>query len=830
MSGLFDEGRPDEHKASAPNPRQPDPPGPGFSETAKPADDDTIAPSSMPGPQEPPEAWIGRSLGRYQITDVLGRGGMGIAYRAIDPTLEREVAIKVLYDEYSRNEKSLQRFLREARAAAKLRDNHTVSVFEVGQLDSIKFIVMEYVEGGSLEDQLNRDQTLSVNDATSLVVQACQGLAAAHAQGIIHRDIKPANLLLTNDGTVKIADFGLVKRIDSETLAMTQQGEMMGSPHYMSPEQFRGDKIDHRSDIYSLGATYYTLLTGKPPYDEAENVPQMIYAHLQKDVPDPRQARPDIPQACAQIVQQAMAKSPTERYQNASAMQADLENVNAGGVTVDTSPSSSPTSRTKYALIAALTVVVILGVAFRNQIRRSNNDPVPIVAQTEGNGKSSQPPLPQPAEPSLQRPAEPPLPPPAEPSLPQPTEPSLPRPAEPSLPQPAVPPITELPPIRVGILHSLTGDMASSEVDVADVTEFTFSEINASGGLLGRQIEFVKADGKSNWKEFDRQARRLIEEEKVSAIFGCWSASARKAVTAVVTDYDNLLICPVRYGGLEESTHVVQLGAIPNQQIVPAAQWAVAERGKKRFYLIGSKGLEFPHIANLIIREAVKEAGAQVVGETYLPPGNIGARGIVQIIIGSGADVILSTIQGESNIGFYQALRNEKLPTGGIMSIALSVNERDLVDLDLKSMQDDYAAWTYFQSLETPQNRDFVDRFHATTGTARVINDPMISAYYGVRLWSEAVNSCGTVDPFEVRKSIISQKVEGPCGNVWLDAGNRHAFRTPLIGKIMPDGQFEVVWKGPEPIGPDPFPWKTPQAWRFILNGFQDSNWRFRPE
>ncbi len=270
-------------------------------------------------------AWIGRSLGKYQITGLLGQGGMGVVYQAHDATIERDVAIKLLPSELASDHKMLDRFLAEAKAAGRLAHPHVVSIHEIGQQDDIHYIVMELMTGGSTDDHLEDIGPYSPLEATRIIADACEGLMVAHSSGLIHRDIKPGNLLQSKHGTIKVADFGLAKRVIQQSQQLTQDGQLIGTPYFMSPEQCESKPVDTRSDIYSLGATYYTLLTGDHPYEDAGSIVQIMYAHCHAEVLDPRAVNSRIPDKCAAIIGKAMAKKPEERYQAAEEMLAELK-------------------------------------------------------------------------------------------------------------------------------------------------------------------------------------------------------------------------------------------------------------------------------------------------------------------------------------------------------------------------------------------------------------------------------------------------------------------------------------------------------------------------
>jgi serine/threonine protein kinase len=272
---------------------------------------------------------VGKTLGKYQITGFLGQGGMGVVLKARDPLIERDVAVKVLADHLATDAAALGRFLAEAKAAGKLNHPNVIAIHEICQEGSTHYLVLEYVPGGSLDDRLTERGALSALEATQAMIDACKGVGAAHAAGLIHRDIKPANFMRAADGSIKVADFGLAKTAADGKRQFTQTGMVVGTPYFMSPEQCEAKPVDQRGDIYSLGATYYCLLTGKSPYHDSESVPQLMYAHCHGPTPDPRSTHATVPEASARIIAFAMAKAPADRYQSVSAMLADLQAVAA---------------------------------------------------------------------------------------------------------------------------------------------------------------------------------------------------------------------------------------------------------------------------------------------------------------------------------------------------------------------------------------------------------------------------------------------------------------------------------------------------------------------
>lgn len=281
--------------------------------------------SGQPTSTSAPAALKNR-LGRYEIRQFLGSGGMGVVCLGHDTVIERNVAIKILPDAIANDPGIKARFVAEARAAGKLTHPHTVGIYEIGEDNGTNYLVMEFVDGGNLADEISKRGALPVLEATRLMADATRGVAAAHAAGLIHRDIKPANLLRSVDGVVKVADFGLAKG-GIHDLQLTQAGRVVGTPYYMSPEQCQSRPVDARSDVYSLGATYFSLLTGQSPYQSAGSSMQVMYAHCHSPPPNPRSINPSLPEACSAIVQRATAKLPEDRYQSAEELLADLEAV-----------------------------------------------------------------------------------------------------------------------------------------------------------------------------------------------------------------------------------------------------------------------------------------------------------------------------------------------------------------------------------------------------------------------------------------------------------------------------------------------------------------------
>src|SRR5260370_1185565 len=259
-------------------------------------------------------------------------------------------------------------------------------------------------------------------------------------------------------------------------------------------------------------------------------------------------------------------------------------------------------------------------------------------------------------------------------------------------------------PIKVGVLHSRTGTMAISEKPVIDATLFAIEELNAKGGIRGRKVEAVVEDGASDWPTFAAKAEKLITQDKVCTLFGCWTSASRKTVKPVFEKQDHLLFYPVQYEGLEESPNIVYTGAAPNQQIIPAVKWCCSSLKKKRLFLVGSDYV-FPRAANAIIRDQAADLGAEVVGEEYLLLASADTGDIIKKIQASKPEVILNTINGDSNVAFFRALRAAGITSDKVPTISFSIAEDELTSLNPKDVEGDYAAWNYFHSIAGPKKQ-----------------------------------------------------------------------------------------------------------------------------
>ncbi|CAG0123825.1 Aliphatic amidase expression-regulating protein [Rhodocyclaceae bacterium] len=371
-------------------------------------------------------------------------------------------------------------------------------------------------------------------------------------------------------------------------------------------------------------------------------------------------------------------------------------------------------------------------------------------------------------------------------------------------------------PIKVGVLHSLTGTMAESEKPLVDALQFAFEEINAKGGLLGRTVQPVVADCRSDAAVCAREAERLIADEHVSALFGCWTSTCRKAVKPVVERHKHLLFYSMQYEGMEFSPNIVYLGATPNQQIIPAVRWALDNLGKT-FYLVGSDYV-FPRTANLIIKDLIESQGGTILGERYLPLGGKEMASIIDDLLKVKPAVVLNTLNGESNWAFFSAFQRAGLSAQTMPVFSFSLAEAGLL-AQSPEVAGHYAAWSYFQSLPGEDNQAFITAFRHRFGASRIVNYPMEFSYIAVHLWKQAVLEARSVNPDAVNHAVLRQSMRSPGGIVAIDATTRHAWKMMRIGRTRSDGLFDIVWESSRLIGPEPYPsYRTRENWERMLN------------
>ncbi len=363
-------------------------------------------------------------------------------------------------------------------------------------------------------------------------------------------------------------------------------------------------------------------------------------------------------------------------------------------------------------------------------------------------------------------------------------------------------------PIKVGVLHSLSGTMAISETTLKDTMLMLVAEQNAKGGLLGCDLEAVVVDPASDWPLFAEKARELLTVHEVDVIFGDWTSVSRKSVLPVIEELNGLLFYPVQYEGEESSKNVFYTGAAPNQQAIPAVDYFIEELGVEKFALLGTDYV-YPRTTNNILQSYLQQKGiaAEDIFVNYTPFGHSDWATIVADVKALGADGkqvgVISTINGDANIGFYKELAAAGVSADDIPVVAFSVGEEELSGLDTSNLVGHLAAWNYFMSAETPENTAFIAAWHKYIGDEkRVTNDPMEAHYIGFNMWVNAVTSAGSTDVDAVRTAMYGQTFPNLTGGTAEMLTNHHLKKPVLIGEIRADGQFDIISKT-EPVPGD---------------------------
>ncbi len=358
-------------------------------------------------------------------------------------------------------------------------------------------------------------------------------------------------------------------------------------------------------------------------------------------------------------------------------------------------------------------------------------------------------------------------------------------------------------PIRVGVLHSLSGTMAISETTLKDTVLMMIEQQNKAGGLLGRKLEAVVVDPASNWPLFAEKARELLAKDKVDVVFGCWTSVSRKSVLPVFEELNGLLFYPVQYEGEESSRNVFYTGAAPNQQAIPAVDYLMSKQGGsvKRWVLAGTDYV-YPRTTNKILESYLRAKGVAKsdIMINYTPFGHSDWQTIVSQIKTFGSQgkktAVVSTINGDANVPFYKELGNQGVKAEDIPVIAFSVGEEELSGFDTSPLVGHLAAWNYFMSAEAEINDEFIETWQKfIKSEKRVTNDPMEATYIGFKMWAKAVEKVGTTDVDSVRQAMYGITEPNLTGGIAVMNTNHHLTKPVLIGEIQADGQFEIVWQ-----------------------------------
>jgi len=357
--------------------------------------------------------------------------------------------------------------------------------------------------------------------------------------------------------------------------------------------------------------------------------------------------------------------------------------------------------------------------------------------------------------------------------------------------------------IKVGILHSLSGTMAISETVLKDTVLMAIDEINAKGGVLCKKLEPVVVDPASNWPLFAEKTKQLLGQDKVAVIFGCWTSVSRKSVLPVVEEMNGLLFYPVQYEGEELSKNVFYTGAAPNQQAIPAVDYLMTEEKVQRWVLAGTDYV-YPRTTNQILEAYLKVKGVKQedILINYTPFGHADWQNIVASIKKFGSagkkTAVVSTINGDANVPFYKELGDQGIKATDIPVVAFSVGEEELAGLDTKPLVGHLAAWNYFESVDNPDNKAFIDSWHKfTKNDKRTTNDPMEAHVIGFNMWVKGVEKAGSVAPDAVIDALIGVSVPNLSGGYSTMMPNHHITKPVLIGEIQGDGQFNIVSQTP---------------------------------
>ncbi|MDO4244945.1 MAG: urea ABC transporter substrate-binding protein [Deinococcus sp.] len=365
--------------------------------------------------------------------------------------------------------------------------------------------------------------------------------------------------------------------------------------------------------------------------------------------------------------------------------------------------------------------------------------------------------------------------------------------------------------VKVGVLHSLTGTMAISEITVANAAQLAIDEINAKGGVMGKKLVVVKEDGASDWPTFATKAEKLLTQDKVSVVFGGWTSASRKAMLPVFEKNRGLLFYPVQFEGNECSPNIIYTGAQPNQQALPALDWAIS-KGYKNIFLLGSDYV-YPRTANLILKKHIAAQGAKLAGEEYVALGGTEFSSVINKIRSAKPQVIINTLNGDSNVAFFKQYQAAGYNAKTLPVISFSIAEQEAQSIGPALLSGQYATWNYFQSLPNAANKKFVAAYKKKYGANAVVTDPMAHAYINVYLWKAAVEKAKSFNPAAVRKAIVGISMDSPLGKITVDKSGS-LTQAVYTGQSGAGGQFKVVAQSKGVVAPQPydklaFPGKT---------------------
>jgi urea transport system substrate-binding protein len=763
---------------------------------------------------------VGKTLRHhYRILQELGSGGFGDTYLAQDLDLPGQPYCVVKHLKPKSHDPAVlpiakTLFEREAQTLYQL-GNHSSQIprlFAHFEENGEFYLVQEFIEGHDLTKEIIPGQLKLEKVIIKLLQDILEVLAVVHQHQVIHRDIKPQNLMRRKaDGKIVLIDFGAVKEIG--TLLINPQGQTsvsvaIGSPGYMPSEQAKG-KPKYASDVYAVGIIAIQAVTGLMPneLEEDPDTGEIIWRNYAQ-----------VSDNLAEVLDKMVSDHFSQRYPTASAALAALMSINAPllsstppppltptlpptGTVAAQPPTTLPTPPPSVAAEPAV-IPVTLAKAPSNSTRRKFLTTISLGGVGLGGvliWQAVKPKTDPPPSPGISPATD------ASPIATTTTGESLGRsPATEASPVSTPTTSTGGDTIKVGILHSLSGTMAISEKSAVDAEQLAIEEINAAGGVLGKQIEAIVEDGSSDWPTFAEKAKKLIDRDKVVTVFGCWTSASRKAVLPIFEQKKHMLWYPVQYEGQECSQNIFYAGAVPNQQIEPAVDWLLQNEGKE-FFLVGSDYV-FPRTANTIIKAQLQAKGGKTVGEDYISLGDTEVTPIIAKIKNAlpNGGVIFNTFNGDSNIAFFKGMQEAGLGPDKYPIMSVIVTEEEVQAIGTDYLKGHYAAWSYFQTVDTPANKKFVEAFKQKYGGNRVINDPMEAAYIMVYLWKQAVEKAKTTELEAVRQAARGQTFDAPEGQVTLE-NNHHLSKFARIGRVGDDGLFEIVYETPSPV--KPIPW-----------------------
>jgi urea transport system substrate-binding protein len=359
--------------------------------------------------------------------------------------------------------------------------------------------------------------------------------------------------------------------------------------------------------------------------------------------------------------------------------------------------------------------------------------------------------------------------------------------------------------IKVGILHSLSGTIAIIETSLHNSELLAIEEINAKGGVMGKKLVPVIEDPQSLVQVFAEKAKKLLLEDKVAAVLGCYTSASRQSVLPVFEEFNGLLLYPTLYEAQECSKNCFYTGAVPNQQLDDFVPWIIQTLGRKKFYMIGSNYI-YPKETNREVKALLEKHGGENVGEEYAPLGHTEFSTVINNISGSGADVVFSDLVGDSIVAFYKQFRQFGFTSVDLPICTPITTEQETAAMGPENAAGHYTSFNYFQSVDTPENKSFVERYKAKYGANEVTNAVMEAAYFQTYLLAQAIEKAGSTEADAlIYDGLPGQEFKAPQGPVKIDEKNHHTHLWARIGKARDDGQFDIVWTSKDRIRPDPW-------------------------